>query len=194
MGAIESGSKMLYDPLQLAREIEGVVVAGFLRKYYRTARSGRWYGGIATADCCGCCLRCVFCWSAAPRDRPESIGEFYSLERVFDKLKACAEKFGYGQLRVSGNEPTIGKEHLFELLELVDQTHYKFILESNGTLIDSEFAGRLSGFKRVHVRVSLKRTNREEFSLLRGQCRRRSIYSSGRWKTFWTPGCPAIQL
>jgi len=159
---------MLYDPLRLAREIEGIVATGALRKYYRTARAGRWYGGIATADCCGCCLKCVFCWSGAPRDHPETIGKFYSPEHVFNKLTACAEKFGYKQLRVSGNEPTMGKEHLFKLLELIDGTHYRFILESNGVLINSEHAKRLSEFKRVHVRISLKGTNREEFSLLTG--------------------------
>jgi uncharacterized Fe-S cluster-containing radical SAM superfamily protein len=25
------------------------------------SEGGRWYGGIATADCVGCNLRCVFC-------------------------------------------------------------------------------------------------------------------------------------
>jgi uncharacterized Fe-S cluster-containing radical SAM superfamily protein len=159
---------MSYDPLKLAREMEDIVVAGTHRKYYRTARAGRWYGGIATADCCGCCLKCVFCWSGAPRDHPETIGKFYSPEHVFNKLTTCAEKFGYKQLRVSGNEPTIGKEHLLKLLELIDGTHYRFILESNGVLIDREYAKRLSEFKRVHVRISLKGTNREEFSLLTG--------------------------
>jgi uncharacterized Fe-S cluster-containing radical SAM superfamily protein len=107
-------------------------------------------------------------WSDAPRDRPESIGKFYSPEHIFGKLTACAEKFGYEQLRVSGNEPTIGREHLLRLLELVDRTRYGFILESNGILIDSKYAKRLSEFKRVHVRISLKGTNREEFSLLTG--------------------------
>lgn len=48
------------------------------------------------------------------------------------------------------------------------RARYKFILESNGILIDSEYAKRLSEFKRVHVRISLKGTNREEFSLLTG--------------------------
>ena len=32
----------------------------------------------------------------------------------------------------------MGKEHLFKLLELIDGTHYRFILESNGVLINSE--------------------------------------------------------
>ncbi|NWG09960.1 MAG: radical SAM protein [Nitrososphaerales archaeon] len=157
---------MLFDPLKLAQEIEGIVTEGILRKYYRTSRPGQWYGGIATADCCGCCLKCVFCWSKAPRDDPERIGKFYSPEHIFHELIGCAEKFGYDQLRVSGNEPTIGREHLFRLLELIDQSHCKFILESNGVFIDSEYARQLSKFKCIHVRISLKGTNREEFSLL----------------------------
>jgi uncharacterized Fe-S cluster-containing radical SAM superfamily protein len=157
---------MLYDPLKLAEETAKIVVLGDFRKYYRTARGGQWYGGIATADCCGCNLRCVFCWSGAPRDNPQRIGRLYPPEHIFNKLVSCAGKFGYNQLRVSGNEPTIGKQHLLRLLELIDQTNYNFILESNGTLIDAEYAKQLSKFRRIHVRISLKGTNSAEFSLL----------------------------
>jgi uncharacterized Fe-S cluster-containing radical SAM superfamily protein len=152
--------------LKLAEETAKTVVRGDLRKYYRTARGGQWYGGIATADCCGCNLRCVFCWSGAPRDNPQTIGKFYSPEHIFNKLVSCAAKFGYNQLRVSGNEPTIGRLHLLRLLELIDQTNYRFILESNGTLINAEYAKQLSNFKRIHVRISLKGTNNQEFSNL----------------------------
>ncbi len=40
-----------YDPLARAKELEKVVVRGTSRKYYRPVRGGKWYGGIATADC-----------------------------------------------------------------------------------------------------------------------------------------------
>jgi len=161
---------MSFDSIRLAEETESLVTQGRLRKYYRTARPGRWYGGIASADCCGCNLRCVFCWSGAPRDNPGQMGKFYTPEYIFKKLTACADKLGYSQLRVSGNEPTIGKEHLLELLKLVDQTRRTFILETNGTLIggDEDYAKRLSKFSRVHVRVSMKGTNQEEFAALTG--------------------------
>jgi uncharacterized Fe-S cluster-containing radical SAM superfamily protein len=157
---------MFYNPLKLASEIEKVVVNGEFRKYYRVARAGKWYGGIATADCCGCCLKCVFCWSGVPRDNPEEIGEFYSPKQIFIKLKECAEKHNYHLLRISGNEPTIGKTHLLKLLELIEQSNYKFILESNGILIDFNYAKQLSKFKCLHTRISLKGTNSKEFSLL----------------------------
>jgi len=161
---------MPYHPVQLAEQTERIVAQDMLRKYYRTARSGRWYGGIASADCCGCNLRCVFCWSGAPRDNPERMGEFYSPKHIFNTLTTCAKKFGYEQLRVSGNEPTIGKDHLLKLLELIDQTRYKFILETNGILIghDANYARQFSRFKSLHVRVSIKGTSQQEFSKLTG--------------------------
>jgi uncharacterized Fe-S cluster-containing radical SAM superfamily protein len=160
----------LYDPLILAEETEKIVVKGKSRKYYRNVRSERWYGGIAGAYCCGCNLRCVFCWSGFPRDNPDKIGEFYYPEQVFRQLREVAQKKGYHQLRITGNEPTIGRKHLFEVLELVDQSDLRFILETNGILIghDRDYAEQLSNFKNLHVRVSLKATNPEEFHRLTG--------------------------
>jgi len=160
----------LYDPLALAEETEKIVVKGRLRKYYRKARSGKWYGGISSAYCCGCNLRCVFCWSGFPRDNPDKIGEFYDPEQVFNQLRRVASTHGYSQLRITGNEPTIGKDHLSGILELVDQSNFNFILETNGILIghDRHYADQLSRFKNLHVRVSLKGISRREFSRLTG--------------------------
>lgn len=162
---------MTIDPLSYTQELEKLVIKGVKRKYYRVARAARWYGGIATADCTGCNLKCIFCWSGLPRDQPHNIGEFYSPEEVYKKLDRCASARGYTQLRISGNEPTIGREHLLKLLELVEEKRggkYTFILETNGILIGSDpsYARALSRFKCLHVRVSLKGTNNEEFARL----------------------------
>lgn len=158
----------MYDPIELATQTRKLVVDGLARKYYRLARGGRWYGGIATSDCTGCNLKCKFCWSGAPRDNPGKVGSFHQPEEVFRALTNCARKSGYSQIRISGNEPTLGREHLLKLLELVDGTDYSFILETNGTLIDPGYAKELSKFKRLHVRVSFKGTNHEEFAHLTG--------------------------
>lgn len=158
-----------YNPVMLADEIRKVVTRGILRKYYRVGRhSRRWYGGIAECHCCGCNLRCVFCWSGFPRDHPEAIGSFYSPEQIFEALTRSAKKYGLTQLRVTGNEPTISKEHLLRLLELVERTEFMFILETNGILIgyDPDYARELSKFSNVHVRVALKGTNCNEFNRL----------------------------
>ncbi|MEA1904556.1 MAG: radical SAM protein [Candidatus Hadarchaeota archaeon] len=160
---------MPFDPLKLARETGKVVSKGELRKYYRF-RPAKFYGGIATADCCGCCLRCIYCWSRAPLRHPERVGRFYNPKQVFDKLNTIAQKHGYQSLRISGNEPTIGKQHLLHLLKLIQQTDYRFILETNGILLGSDpsYAREVAGFDNVHVRVSLKGCDAEQFSELTG--------------------------
>ena len=160
----------IFDPLKLTEVVKRVVLRDSQRKYYRIARGGRWYGGIATADCVGCNLKCVFCWSNKPRDYPERIGRFYTPEEVFKALEQCAIRKGYKQIRISGNEPTIGRSHLLKVLELVDSTNLLFILETNGILIgnDKSYARDLAKFKRLHVRVSIKGTSPEEFSKLTG--------------------------
>ena len=160
---------MVYDPLKLGEAIRKLVCRGVERKYYRF-RGGRWYGGISTADCVGCNLKCVFCWGSYARDRPIKVGRFYSPEYVFSRLDRIARRRGYAYIRVSGNEPTIGREHLLELLELVENTDYTFILETNGILVgyDKKYAEQLSRYSRVHVRVSLKGTTPQEFAMLTG--------------------------
>ncbi|MEW6069142.1 MAG: radical SAM protein [Candidatus Thermoplasmatota archaeon] len=158
----------MYDPIKLSEKIEKLVTEDNKRKYYRF-RPARWYGGIVTGDVLGCNLFCAFCWfSDVAREKPESIGKFYSSERAFSILDIIAKKRKYTQMRLSGGEPTIGKEHLLELISLVDKTNYSFILETNGLLIgyDENYAKELKKFKNLHVRVSFKGTNEQEFSYL----------------------------
>lgn len=158
----------MYDPVKLAESLKGIVCQGSARRYYRF-RGGRWYGGIATADCVGCNLRCVFCWSWRARNNPR-VGKPYAPEEVFERLRGIAERRGYSCVRISGNEPTLCREHLLKVLELIEATKLTFILETNGILIghDKSYARDFSKFSRVHVRVSLKGTNSQEFSALTG--------------------------
>ncbi len=160
---------MVYDPVLLSKSIQRLVISGSQRKYYRF-RGGRWYGGIATADCVGCNLRCVFCWGSYARDNPARKGRFYTPSQVFRRLDKIARKRRYRFLRISGNEPTISRDHLLSLLEFIEYTNYTFILETNGILIgyDKTYAKALSKFRNLHVRVSIKGATPEEFSKLTG--------------------------
>jgi len=160
-----------YNPLLLGEAVRRMVSRGEERKYYRF-RGGRWYGGIATADCVGCNLRCVFCWSGEPRDRPWlSAWRFYTPEEVYGRLRSIALRRRYSQIRISGNEPTLAWQHLLRVLELVEEDGlFTFILETNGIELgaDKGKARDLSRFTRIHVRVSLKGASREEFHKLTG--------------------------
>ncbi len=158
----------MYDPVKRAEDVARIVVRGELRKHYRF-RPARFYGGIATVDCVGCCLRCIFCWSWRQVVTPGAFGRFYSPREVSGKLLAIARKRGFDRVRMSGNEPTISREHLLKVLESIPPDML-FILETNGILIgyDKTYAEDLARFKNLYVRVSLKGTTEGEFSRLTG--------------------------
>lgn len=155
-----------FDPVELAMETERIVCRGDERKYTRFYAT-EVYGGIATGYTCGCCLRCVFCWVDWSRDFPERYGRLYSAEEAFGMLRDAAHRHGVGRLRISGAEPTIGREHLLSLLDLVEESEFSlFILETNGILFgaDPDYVEAIAGFKKPHVRLSLKAGTPEAFT------------------------------
>ncbi|MEM0355445.1 MAG: radical SAM protein [Desulfurococcaceae archaeon] len=137
-------------------------------RYYRF-RGGKWYGGIATGDVVGCNLRCKFCWSWRYSFYTDK-GLFYSPMYVYNKLCEIARSRGYRYVRLSGGEPTIAWNHLIKLLELMEDSGFIFILETNGILLgyNENYAKELAGFNNVVIRVSFKGTTPEEFEYLTG--------------------------
>jgi uncharacterized Fe-S cluster-containing radical SAM superfamily protein len=156
------------DPIELAEKIERIISSGEKRKHYRF-RPAPFYGGIATADCVGCCLKCLFCWSWHIIVQPEKVGRFYSPEEVTRNLLSISRKKGFHQVRISGNEPTLHRPHLLKVLQLIPK-EIRFILETNGILIghDPSYAKDLSLFSNLYVRVSLKGACSEDFERLTG--------------------------
>lgn len=172
-----------FDPLELAKETEQIVTRdgpeGLERKY-TSFYSVPVYRGIATGYAVGCCLRCIYCWSNWSRDFPDKFGKFYTPREVAERLhKAAEEGIVYSKywrkhitkvnkLRLSGCEPTLGKEHLLKVLELVESSKYPlFILETNGILFGSDrsYVNQLTPFKdKLYIRVSFKAANPEGFT------------------------------
>jgi len=159
-----------YDPIALATATEKVVVDGNRRKYVQLGRPLRFYGGTTSATEVGCNLRCKFCFSDKPVWKPKATGKFYSPQQVFDGLVKTAQKHGHKLISASASEGTLGREHLHELLALVEQSEYIYILETNGMTLgaDEEFAKSLAKYKKLHVRVSIKGTSAEEYHKLTG--------------------------
>jgi len=161
-------AKTPYDPVRRAEETAVIVCRGDLRKYYRFWPA-RFYGGIATADCVGCYLRCLFCWSWRQVVHPDRYGQFFSPRDVAGRIMSIVRKKKFRQVRISGNKPTLAREHLIKVLGLIPKDII-FILETNGILIgnDRTYADDLAAFGNVHVRVSLKGCNEKEFTALTG--------------------------
>lgn len=166
---------LLLDPIKLGEEIKRIVTRGEgklqERKYYRF-RGGRWYGGIATADCVGCNLKCKFCWSWRVRDNPHKMGEWETPKGVSFKLAEIASQRGYKYVRISGGEPTLSFDHLVEVINSLNELApgLTFILETNGILLgyNENYVRSLSKLENLHVRVSIKGCSPEDFSLLTG--------------------------
>ncbi|HHH39349.1 MAG TPA: radical SAM protein [Sedimenticola sp.] len=158
----------MYDPVARAGEVARIVCRNDERKYYRF-RPARFYGGIATADCVGCCLSCAFCWAWHQVHHPDTVGRFHSAQQVADRLVKIARRRHFTQVRISGNEPTICRGHLLKVIGAIPES-FLFILETNGILIghDESYARELAAFPHLYVRVSLKGTNEAEFARLTG--------------------------
>ena len=160
-----------FDPVLLAKVTEKIICRwkeGQCERKYDDFYATGVYGGIATGYAVGCCLRCIFCWSYPSRDFPESYGTYYSPVDVHEKLKNVAKKANVRKCRLSSCEPTLCKDHLLALLELVeDDPWFKlFILETNGILFgsDKDYVRQLTRFSKVYVRISLKAGTPEQFS------------------------------
>lgn len=161
-----------FDPILLARETEKVVVDGTKRKY-NLFRVERFYGQIATARAVGCNLRCGFCWINSSRDQPLNYGEFLSPEEVYTRLiDVSSNQYGRGiltsGLRISGAEPTLGRDHLLGLLEIIRKNNPLkwFLLETNALLLgnDESYVRDLAEFKDfLKVRPSIKAGTPEDF-------------------------------
>lgn len=175
-----------FDPLELAKETEGIVTRegeeGVERKYV-DFYSAPVYRGISTGYAVGCCLRCIYCWSNWSRDFPERFGEFYSpgeaARRLVEAARAGITSPGWerfrnlkvNKLRLSGCEPTLGREHLLSLLEHVKRSGYPFYLETNGILLgaDRGYVRRIAEFSEMlYVRVSFKAATPEGFTYRTG--------------------------
>jgi uncharacterized Fe-S cluster-containing radical SAM superfamily protein len=166
-----TGDEPPFDPLELSRLTEGIVTDGNKRKY-SSFRVEPFYRQMSTARAVGCNLRCCFCWISPSRDRPEDYGEFLSPEEAYERILERSTS-GYGclmsdGLRISGCEPTIGKEHLLRLIDAAlkaGRFHY-FLLETNGILLghDEDYVRDLKAFgDGIIVRPSIKAGTPEAF-------------------------------
>ena len=152
----------MFNPIEFSDKIMEQVCKNDSRKYYRF-RKTHFYGGCATADCLGCNLRCAYCWGQKKVWHSEKFGNYYTPKEVSEKLI----EMNLPLVRVSGGEPTICKDHLIKLINLIPK-NISFILETNGVLLDEIFIKELSNFENLYVRVSLKGVDEATFEKITG--------------------------
>lgn len=152
----------MINPIKLTSEVEKLVCKNISRKYYRF-RKTKFYGGCATADCLGCNLRCVYCWAQRKVWHPVKYGKFYTTKEVDHELT----KLNQPVTRISGGEPTICKDHLLKVIELIAKKKL-FVLETNGILLDDLYVKQLCKYENLYVRISLKGIDENTFEKITG--------------------------
>ena len=87
---------------------------------------------------------------------------------VVENIVKLARKYGVYKARISCCEPTICKDHLLQVLEIIERISdiKLFILETNGILFgtDRDFVKEVLKFSKVYVRLSLKAGTPEGFT------------------------------
>lgn len=156
-----------YDTLELVKALRNTVCRSqdAARKYTNVYVAGV-YGGIATAYAVGCPLRCIFCWVDDSREYPKQRGRFYQPGTLVDALLRSAQRKGIRKARISGAEPSLCKEHLLQVLPLIEDSPFEiFMLETNGILFgaDADYVRNVAPFNKVRVRISLKAATPEGF-------------------------------
>ena len=160
-----------FNPLKLAKWTEEIVCRrnrdGFQERKYTDFYVAGVYRGIVTGGAVGCCLRCFYCWVPLSREYPERFGRYYDPRRVAKIMSYLAREYRVYKARISCCEPTIGMDHLIQVLRLVeeDRNIKLFILETNGIIFGAypEYVGEIAKFKKVYVRVSIKAGTPEGF-------------------------------
>ncbi len=117
-------------------------------------------------------MLCRFCWvSEHILERPDESGRYMLPQDAGRRIMRIADSKHVSQVRLSGGEPTMGREHLLSVLSEVEEaSRFRFVLETNGILLgtDVTYCTDLAAFRCLHVRVSLKGSHEKEFSQLTG--------------------------
>lgn len=110
-----------------------------------------------------CNLACAHCNVRPTRQEPD-----LSLEKWAAIIGRLAQLKVF-RLWISGGEPLM-RPDFFELLEIIEQTHFFYGLNTNAMLVDDEKAARLASLGRLRsVVVSLEGHNAQVHGRLRGE-------------------------
>ena len=113
-----------------------------------------------------CMLRCKMCylWNHKKDYGEVSIGEWKNLIDTLSKI-TVPERI---RLHFGGGEPFL-KDGIFDLIQFGAQKNFKTMVTSNGFLVDSEIAGKISDSGLKHITFSLDGLQEKVHDYLRGK-------------------------
>lgn len=109
-----------------------------------------------------CNQHCIHCYnnSGATKSNDMSIDKWISVCHQLGKMKVFS-------CILSGGEPTLFGERLFELLEVMGEYEISFGMNTNGTLINEEVITKLQGYNFEWIQISMDGAKEETHNLIR---------------------------
>ncbi|SFF57440.1 radical SAM protein [Clostridium cadaveris] len=111
-----------------------------------------------------CNHRCIHCYNQSGGNHEE---KEMTLEQ-WKKLSHRLGELGIFQCVISGGEPTLLKESLFEIMDILDNYSVKFIFISNGLILNKEYVKKLSKYKYTWFQISIDGSRPELHNYVRG--------------------------
>jgi len=113
-----------------------------------------------------CNLACRHCW-IVPKFQPDGVGGPYVKFEYVEKAIREGKPLGLQSIKLTGGEPMLHPQFR-ELIALINNAGLQIIIETNGTLIDSDLAHFLKANPCVHfISVSLDGATAETHDALR---------------------------
>lgn len=113
-----------------------------------------------------CNLACRHCW-LAPSQTRVGVPQNYLSKSLFQRAIQEAKPLGLQSVKLTGGEPLLHPDFM-DLLQILYDEELSPVIETNGVLLTSSVAGKISQFPKRSVSISLDGADAETHEWIRG--------------------------
>lgn len=99
-----------------------------------------------------CNLRCLHCYN---RSAESKTSDAMTVQRWKEVTREIIDMGGIFQCILSGGEPLLLGDHLFEIMDMLHEDGTSFLLISNGHLLDDEVVKKLKKYRFFWIQISI---------------------------------------
>lgn len=114
-----------------------------------------------------CNQHCIHCYNQSGDYEYNSLAEELSVEE-WKSIAKEAGKLGVFQCVISGGEPTLLGDSLFEIMDILDAYGVRFVVISNGMLIDNQMVEKFKKYTYSWFQISIDGSRPELHNAIRG--------------------------
>lgn len=114
-----------------------------------------------------CNQRCVHCYNQSNDNEHNIISSELDINE-WKNIAEQAKELDIFQCVISGGEPTILGDKLFEIMDILDEASVRFVVISNGMLLDKHMVDRFKKYKYSWFQISIDGSREELHDKIRG--------------------------